>query len=314
VLNLQWDVFTGEAKMNKWVKRTSIALVAVALLGVAATVVGKALGERKMARSVVLQVRPLDVVPDPSRIDHGRYLYNTRGCAECHGGEGAGKTIVRDGGMYVVAPNITAGANGTTAHYKVVDWVRTVRHGVKPNGNPVMMMPSEDYSRLTDEDMAALVAFLQQMPPVPGNKAVIEVPAQVKALYAFGVIQDASEKIDHAQAPVRPVAAAVTPDYGAYVANACIGCHGAALSGGRIPGTPPSWPAAANLTPGKGSAMVRYPTPELFVSMLRTGHRPDGKAISPVMPFGSLRQMNDTDARALYAYLKTVPAREAGRH
>jgi len=300
--------------MNKWVKRTSVALVTLVLLGVAATVVGKAMGERKMARNVVLQVRALDVVPDPARIEHGRYLYNTRGCAECHGADGAGKTIVRDGSMLVVAPNITAGTNGTTTAYKVVDWVRTVRHGVKPNGNPVMMMPSEDYSRFTDEDMAALVAYLQQMHPVPGNRAVIEVPAQVKALYAFGMIQDASEKIDHAQGPVRAVSAAVTPEYGAYVANACIGCHGAALSGGRIPGTPPSWPAAANLTPGKGSAMVRYPTPEAFVAMLRTGHRPDGKPISPVMPFGSLKQMNDTDAHALYAYLKTVPAREAGRH
>lgn len=300
--------------MSKWVKRTSIALVSLALLGVAATVVGKSLGERKMARNVVLQVRPLEVVPDPARIEHGRYLYNTRGCAECHGANGAGKTVVSDGGMHVVAPNITAGPNGTTASYQVIDWVRTVRHGVKPNGNPVMMMPSEDYSRLTDEDMAALVAYLQQMRPVPGSKAVIEVPAPVKALYAFGVIQDASEKIDHAQAPLRLVSAAVTPEYGAYVANACIGCHGPALSGGRIPGTPPSWPAAANLTPGKGSVMTRYPTPELFMAMLHSGQRPDGKPISPVMPFGSLRQMNETDMRALYAYLKTVPPREAGRH
>jgi mono/diheme cytochrome c family protein len=300
--------------MNKWVKRTSIALGALAMLGVAATVVGKALGERKMARNVVLQVRALDVVPGPARIEQGRYLYNTRGCAECHGGDGAGKAIIQDGGMRVVAPNITAGPNGTTVNYKVVDWVRTVRHGVKPNGNPVMIMPSEDYSRFTDEDMSALVSFLQQMPPVSGNKALIDVPAQVKALYAFGMIQDASEKIDHAQAPARLVAAAVTPEFGAYVANGCIGCHGATLSGGRIPGTPTSWPAAANLTPGKGSAMVRYPTPELFIAMLRSGQRPDGKAISTVMPFGSLKQMNDTDVRALYAYLKTVAPLEAGRH
>jgi len=300
--------------MSKWVKRTSIALVSLALLGVAATVVGKALGERKMARNVLLQVRPLDVLADAAHVERGRYLYNTRGCAECHGATGAGRTYVREAGMYVVAPNITAGPNGTTAHYGVVDWVRTVRHGVKPNGNPIMIMPSEDYSRLTDEDMAALVVFVQQLPPVAGSKAVIDVPAQVKALYAFGMIKDASEKIDHTQAPARPLAPAVTPAYGAYVANACIGCHGAALSGGRIPGTPTSWPAAANLTPGKGSAMVHYGSPDQFVDMLRTGRRPDGKPISPIMPFGSLRQMNDTDMRALYAYLKTVPPREAGRH
>jgi mono/diheme cytochrome c family protein len=280
---------------------------------VVTTVVGKALGERKMARNIALQVAPLSVAPAPGRIEHGRYLYNTRGCAECHGASGAGKLFVKDGGMYVVAPNITAGANGVTARYTTIDWIRTVRHGVKPNGNPVIFMPSEDYSRMTDEDMADLVAFLEQMPPVSGQKAVIDVPAPFKALYAFGVIKDASEKIDHHLPPPRPVEAGVTPEHGAYVAGACIGCHGASLSGGRIAGGPPTWPAAANLTPGKGSAMVRYPTPEAFEAMLRSGRRPDGSMVSPVMPFASLRQMNDTDLRALYAYLKSVPARAAGQ-
>jgi mono/diheme cytochrome c family protein len=298
----------GGNVVSKWVRRTSIALAALALLGVAAAGVGKVLGERKMARNIALQVRPLDVVPDVARVDHGRYLYNTRGCAECHGVDGAGKTVVSDAGMLVVAPNITAGPNGVTAQYRPVDWVRTVRHGVKPNGHPVMVMPSDDYSRLSDEDMAALVAYLQQMRPVSGVKAVIDVPVPVKALYAFGAIKDASEKIDHTYVPPPVVPAAITPAYGAYVAATCTGCHGADLAGGRIPGAPPAWPPAARLAPGKRSAMHRYPTPDAFMAMLRTGHRPDGTAISRVMPFGSFKQMNETDMRALYAYLKSVPA------
>ena len=299
--------------MNKWVKRTSIALVALALGGVAAAVLGKSIGERKMVRTVAIQVPPLGVDPGTADAGHGRYLYNTRGCAECHGANGAGKTVVEDGGMLVVAPNITAGPNGVTARYRVEDWVRTIRHGIKPDGRPVMVMPSEDYARLTDEDTAALVAFLRRLPPVAGKPAAIQLPMPVKAMYAFGLIEDASEKIDHRLAPARPVAAAVSVEHGAYLANACIGCHGATLSGGRIPGSPPAWPPAANLTPGKGSAMTRYPTADTFVAMLRSGHRPDGKAISPVMPFASFRQLNDTDAHALYAYLRTVAPRAAGR-
>jgi mono/diheme cytochrome c family protein len=299
--------------MNIWVKRTSILLVGLALLGIVTTVVGKSMGESKMKRTVALSLPPLSVPVDATHVDQGRYLYTTRGCVDCHGASGAGKTVIKDGGMFVVAPNITAGANGTTAGYKVEDWVRTVRHGIKPNGNPVMIMPSEDYNRLTDQDMAALVAYVQQLPPVAGARTFIAVPTPVKVLYAFGLIKDASEKIDHTLPPSRPVAAQVTVEHGAYVANSCIGCHGAQLSGGKIPGGPPTWPAASNLTPGKGSAMLRYPTPALFIAMLRTGHRPDGTAISPVMPFGSLGKMNDTDVRALHAYLKTVPPREAGR-
>ncbi|CAH0275323.1 Fructose dehydrogenase cytochrome subunit [Massilia sp. Bi118] len=297
--------------MNKWVKRTSIALGALALCGVAAAVLGKSIGEKKMVRTVAIQVPALAVAPDTGRVEHGRYLYSTRGCAECHGADGAGKTVIQDGGMLVIAPNITAGPRGTTANYQVIDWVRTIRHGIKPDGRPVMVMPSEDYARLTDEDTAALIAYVQQLPPVAGKQAVVELPAPVKAMYAFGLIKDASEKIDHTLAPARPVVAAVTVEHGAYMANACIGCHGATLSGGRIPGSPPAWPAAANLTPGKGSAMARYPTPDAFIAMLRSGHRPDGKPIA-VMPFASLKQINDTDARALYAFLKTVPAKETG--
>ncbi len=299
--------------MSKWVKRTSFALAFLALAGVVTSVVGKAMGERKMARHVAVNAPPVAVPTSLDAIAHGRYLYNTRGCAECHGANGAGKTVIKEGGMLVVAPNITAGANGVTGGYQVVDWVRAVRHGVKPNGNPVMMMPSEDYNRLTDDDMGALVAYLQRMPPVSGRRALIDVPVPVKVFYAFGVIQDAAEKIDHALPPAKPVMVGITPEYGAYVANSCIGCHGTQLSGGKIPGGAPTWPAASNLTPGKGSAMTRYTTPEQFIAMLRTGNRPDGSRINPAMPFGSLGQMHEVDLRALYAYLKTVPPRDAGQ-
>ena len=58
--------------------------------------------------------------------------------------------------------------------------------------------------------------------------------------------------------------------------------------------------------------MPRYKDAGAFVAMLRSGKRPDGSAIS-VMPFESLRALNDVDAQALYAYLQTVPARPFGQ-
>lgn len=299
--------------MNKWMKRTSIALATLALAGAATVVGGKAAGERKLARKVTVAVAPLEVRAEPARIEHGRYLFNTRGCAECHGAGGGGKTVLEEGKLLVVAPNITAGANSVTRGYGAADWVRTVRHGVKPNGTPILVMPSDEYNRLTDDDMAALIAYIGQMPPAAGVAPVMQLPTPLKVLYAFGVVQDAAEKINHTLAPPTPVAAAVTVEHGAYVANTCMGCHGARLSGGKVPGAPPTWPATANLTPGKGSIMPRYPTAQLFMATLRSGQRPDGSAISPVMPFNSLRQLSDTDMLALYSYLKTLPPVEAGR-
>ncbi len=97
--------------------------------------------------------------------------------------------------------------------------------------------------------------------------------------------------------------AGVNAAHGAYVANMCLGCHGEKLAGGKIPGGPPDWPAAANLTPGAGSVMPLYPDADSMIKMFKTGKRPEGTAIQ-VMPFESLREINDVDLRALHLHLK----------
>ncbi len=298
--------------MNKWVKGTSMALVAVAAIAATTVFVAKEMGEHKMQRMISVPSEHLVVPSAGASLQQGRYLFATRGCADCHGADGGGKEIIRNGGMLVVSPNITRGANSAVGAYVGADWVRTLRHGVKPSGRPVMIMPSEDYNRLTNDDVAAVIAYVQQLPPVAGQRATVQLPVAVKVLYAFGHVKDAAEMINHSQPPQQPVPAIINVAHGAYVANGCIGCHGATLSGGRIPGAPPDWPAPANLTPGTESAMKRYQSPEAFIAMLRTGKRPDGSAISSVMPFGSLREMNDVDMRALHSYLQTLPPRAAG--
>ena len=298
--------------MNGWVKGTSLLLALLALSGVASVIIGHGMGERKLQRVVKVAVQAVPVSANRAALEQGRYLYSTRRCADCHGASGAGKVVINSGDMLVVSPNITRGANSAIAAYRNADWVRTMRHGVKPDGTPIMIMPSEDYSRLTDADVAAIIAYVEQLPAVPGRSRVVQLPWMVQVLYGFGAVRDAAEIIDHTLAPGVPVKAEVSLAHGAYVAHSCIGCHGAKLSGGRIPGSPPEWPAPANLTPGQGSAMARYPTADRFMHMLRTGQRPDGTPISNVMPFGSLRQMNETDMRALHAYLKTLPPRPEG--
>jgi mono/diheme cytochrome c family protein len=293
--------------MNKWIQRAVLGAVGIGALGAAGLALGAWLGDRKAARQVALTVAPVAIPDDAASLARGRYLYMSRGCTECHGADGAGKAFIDDGGgLFVKAPNISPGPGNVVAGYRPEDWVRTIRHGVKPSGQPTFVMPSEDYSRLSDADVGALVAHVQRLPPVGGEGVVMRVPMLVKTLYAAGVIRDAAEKIDHALPPSPPVAEDGSAKHGAYVANMCIGCHGARLAGGKIPGGPPDWPAAANLTPGEGSAMPHYADAQQFIAMLRTGKRPDGSAVSAVMPFESLREINDADATALYAHLKTL--------
>lgn len=297
--------------MKRWFAWTLAGAAGVAVLGAAAAALGWQLAERKMARRVVVHPAEVAYADGAEALARGKYLFESRGCVDCHGAGGGGRTFVKnDAGLHIAGPDITRA--GATAGYRPLDWVRTIRHGVKPDGRPLMIMPSEDYNRFTDADLAALVAYVRSLPPQSGAAAVIELPAPVRIAYGLGAIQDAAAKIDHSLPPQQPVPAGVTAQHGAYVANMCIGCHGEHLSGGKIPGGPPDWPAAANLTPGEGSALARYPDAQTFIAMLRSGKRPDGSAIQ-VMPFGSLAKMSDVDAQALYAFLKTVAARPAGQ-
>jgi mono/diheme cytochrome c family protein len=292
---------------KRWLKRGVMALLVLIALAAAALFAGDQLARRKMQRKLDIAVKAVPVREDAAALDRGRYLYASRGCVDCHGAQGNGRMFLDDGkGMRIAGPNISPGPGSVVAGYAPEDWVRAIRHGVGPNGRVLMVMPSEDYNRFTDEDLASLVGYIRKMEPAAGGAAVLELPLPVRAFYGFGLMHDAASKIDHALPPAQPVAEGVSVAHGAYVANMCLGCHGAKLEGGKIPGGPPDWPAAAKLTAGEGTSMTRYADAEAFARMFKTGQRPDGTPIK-VMPFGSLGQMNDTDVRALFLYLKSLP-------
>ncbi|MEP6505574.1 MAG: cytochrome c, partial [Betaproteobacteria bacterium] len=147
--------------MNRWIRRSLVGVLGLVGIGAAGLALGNWLGDRKATRHVEVAVAAVPIPVDADSLRRGHYLYATRGCAECHGSDGAGKAFIDDGGLYAKAPDITRG--GVVAAYRDVDWVRTIRHGVKPGGQPVFIMPSEDYSRLTDADLGALVGYVQAL-------------------------------------------------------------------------------------------------------------------------------------------------------
>src|SRR5258708_1672979 len=294
-------------------KIAALAITAAALLAGIAFAGTLWLGERKLARVVDVRVVPVPYTKDAAAGRNGKYLFESRGCSECHGADGRGIVFIDNSqGMRVKSPSITRGSGGVVAAYGEGDWVRGIRHGVSPRGHALLIMPSEDYNRMSDADLAALVAYVRSLPNVAGGAAEVRLPVFLKALYGMGVFKDSSERIDHRLAPPASLPVATSPQHGGYAANLCAGCHGPFLAGGSVPGGPPDWPSAANLTPGEGSVMPRYDSPEKFVAMMRTGRRPDGTEVNKAMPFMTLRNMNDTDLNAIYAYLKTLAPRRAG--
>lgn len=291
--------------MKKVIRYFGWALLVLVALGLVAAGAAQVLAQRKLNRSIDVKVAPVAFVSDDASRARGKYLFQSRGCGECHGDNGAGKLLIDDpGGLRVWTPNITAGPGSAVAKYTEADWVRTIRHGVKPDQRPILIMPCEDYNRFTDADVAAIVAYVRSLPAVPGETGRIEMPLVMKALYAAGIVPDAPQRIDHTLPPAPAVAEGPTPEHGAYVANMCKGCHGEAFHGGRIPGSPPDWPPAPDLA--SPAIYATYDNVDRFKAMLKSGKRPGGEAIR-VMPFPSLAALNDTDVEALYAYLKTLP-------
>lgn len=282
-----------------------------AVIGIAAVVVYVG-SSSKLRQTYLVKVQPVPVpAATPDVLARGRHLAVTRGCTECHGDDLAGRTVFDNGAMgRVDAPNLTRGEGGLPANYTDDDLVRAIRHGVAMDGRGLFLMPSEDFATLADADMGALLAYLKSLPAVNRPRGPVALGPIARMLTATGKITLAAAKIDHATVKPAQVVAAPTVEYGHYVAASCIGCHGPNLSGGKIAVGPPEWPPAANLTPHAAGRIKGWKEGD-FLSALRTGKRPDGSAIDPVMPraFG---QMNDTELKALFAYLQTIPAAETG--
>jgi mono/diheme cytochrome c family protein len=80
-----------------------------------------------------------------------------------------------------------------------------------------------------------------------------------------------------------------------------------ALSGGnvgfQVPELGVSYPP--NLTSDKDTGLGNW-TEDEIVKTLRTGTRPDGRQLSPVMPYPGYAKLTDDDAYAIAAYLKSL--------
>lgn len=107
---------------------------------------------------------------------------------------------------------------------------------------------------------------------------------------------------------------------GEYLANImdCGGCHttGALIGkpdpamhvagstvGFQIPGLGIFYPP--NLTPDNETGLGKWSEADI-IKAVRTGERPDGRMLVPVMPYHSYARLNDADANALATYLKNL--------
>lgn len=266
----------------------------------------------RLGRIYTVPARPAPARPvGTAALQRGRHFAETRGCSDCHGADYGGTKVTDDPARgRVYGRNLTRGRGGLPADYSDADWERAIRHGVARDGHGLFLMPSADYAHFTAQDMGELIAYLRNLAPVDRDNVPLRIGPLARVQLLAGKIKLAAEEIDHSAAEPAEVVPGVTVAYGRYLVVGCTGCHGPNLAGGKIAFGPPEWPPAANLTPHPTGRLAKW-TEADFVTTIRTARRPDGTELDPAMP-RTFASLTDTEIKALWAYLQTLPAAELG--
>ncbi|MBL0940137.1 MAG: c-type cytochrome [Gemmatimonadaceae bacterium] len=297
--------------MPRWARWIGYVVGTVVLLVAAGAGYVYAASNAKAEKQYDVAARPIAVVSDSATIARGKHFATAiTKCVDCHSDDLGGKIMIDDPALgLAIAPNITMG--GRIAAYSDAEIARVIRHGVKRDGRSAIIMPSEDYQFVSDEDVGAIIAYLRSAPPVTrelGNTMLRPVGRTLVVTNMLPLY--AAEKANHSYVPPTRVVPDTSVAYGEYLSNAggCTGCHGPGLSGGPIPGMPPDSPPAANITP---TGLGKYSDAEIE-TMLRQGTRPDGSKVKDIMPWRYTALMTDLEMRATLKYLRQVAPREFG--
>lgn len=257
----------------------------------------------------------------PAGVERGRALFEGT-CGVCH--VGAGSTRAAGAPMTDVpsflgtfhARNLTRDARAGIGRIDDRAVARLLRYGVTHDGRAAAM-PSYGFS---DEDLAAVIGFLRSDDPLFVADATPSPASEVtlvgRVLIRAGLAGAAARPPRGLRAPAR----GPTVEYGRYLAHDvydCAGCH--------TPGYDPDKTSGPELFAGgfefatadggtiRAPNLTRHSTGLADWSLadldhaVRDGVKPDGSSTRPPMP--RFRSLGPDEVAALYAYLRSVPAR-----
>lgn len=315
------------SKIRRLFRNAAISVVAIGGLFVAAVLV-------RQHRTFEAPYPDLHASQDPAVIERGRYLaYGLAHCVDCHGNPEQQKTATREndssiqltGGHTwklpfgtVYSKNITPDPETGIGRYSDPEIARILRYAVHADGRAVL--PFMPFADLADDDLTAIISFLRSQAPVKN-----EVPANELNFLGSAVLAFVMEPKGPTHTPAPAKKPEPTKEYGAYLANSvgnCVKCHTRLdLKTGELAATPFSGGArhesektpgkvfvSPNLTPDANSGWINAWSEAQFVSRMQAGPiYPD----SP-MPWRAFSRITDDDARALYRYLRSLPAAPGG--
>ncbi|MEP7273039.1 MAG: c-type cytochrome [Acidobacteriota bacterium] len=303
--------------MRKIIAYSLVLLIVLAAVGISMTI-----GWRPFIGPKTRALTNRTFVANPPRLERGQYLAEkVMGCFYCHserdwkapgappmtGRKGAGAAFPGGPGK-LFAPNITSDRETGVGAWTDDMLARAIREGVDKNGKTLFpIMPYQNYSNLSDEDLGSLVVYLRTIPPVknavpeseiifPVNRLINAVPQPITTEIA---VRDLSNPIDR----------------GEYLTTqaSCADCHTPRVQGRPIPGlafaggfafNEPIGPVvSANITPDPSG--ISFYDENMFVTMMRTG-QVGARKLNPTMPFSGYGGMTDEDLKAILAYLRTL--------
>ena len=150
-------------KVFKWIGIVVGGLVVLLVIVLAGMYIST---EMRLNKTYAIQPEALAIPTDAASIERGQTLGKLALHRLPWRGPGRWPFLEDPAIGYVGAANLTPGEGGIGGSYTDADWVRTLRHGVKPNGQSVFIMPSDDYYHLSDEDLGAMTAYLKTVSPV----------------------------------------------------------------------------------------------------------------------------------------------------
>jgi cytochrome c553 len=263
-------------------------------------------------------VAAIKVTGTAAQIARGEKLANT--CSSCHS---PGNELPLSGSNFGVKfdmpPLGTLYAPNLTPSGDINDWtdgevIRAIREGVHKDGRSLLIMPSDNFRNMSDDDVQALVAYLRSQPSTSG-------PTPANQFNLLGAVFMNLSDFRTVQKPAGSVAAPQpgTSTYGKYLVDVigCRSCHGDQLQG-KVDNGQPGPPPGPNLT-----QIVPQWTEEQFMTFFDTGQLPGGGMVptvtlpngltEPRMPWPTTRAVaTDDELRAMWLYLHSLPALEQG--
>lgn len=277
-------------RILKWLKRIALTLLVVVVVAGAILYFAS---EHVIKRRYPVPLSAFTVPTDAGAIERGRHLASIYGCHDCHAAHFEGTQMGAPFVGHVNAPNLTR----MVRELSDTELEHVIRHGVKPDGTSIMLMPSAMFSHLSDADLGAILAFVRSAPKVEGGLA----PDITLWPLARGMILSRA---------FSPIATQIEPDaaraavfdradpiaFGRYLAlGNCTECHGTHLQG-----NPTGMPPTPNLV-----IVAAYDKPT-FTRLMRTGVALGGRQLTLMREaaLGRFTNYTDDEIDALYAFLR----------